>query len=403
MSLFGTRATVALVAVTTLSFVGALVLRAFEPDEGVPGVPGPGAWSRSALGHRGLAELLRARDVPVVVSRRDPAARVAERGVVVAAEPEGDEGHARTAALVMHGRPTVVVLPKWTGVASEEHPAWMDRVALRPIDDAARVLKEIGVEGTVERPAAGPEAADGQATLTHPQVLTIEGMEPLVTAPEGVVAARVPDREAPLVIVADPDLLNNHGLGRGGNARLALDLLDRLRRGGAVVFDVTIHPRQAMPPAGRALFKFPLVLVTIQLVLAVGVLLWASMRRFGAPLPPRPALEPGPRFLVENTAELLRYGGHSAAVLARYLRGAVRDVGAALRPPAGLRGPALTEWLDRLAEGRGLAARLAELERELPGHGEAELVRRARAIHQWRAEMIHGSTGGAGPGRPAAP
>ena len=46
----------------------------------------------------------------------------------------------------------------------------------------------------------------------------------------------------------------------------------------------------------------PLVLASAQALLALLVLLWSGMRRFGAPRAVEPPIEPGKRFLIENTA-----------------------------------------------------------------------------------------------------
>ena len=58
-------------------------------------------------------------------------------------------------------------------------------------------------------------------------------------------------------------------------------------------------------------------------VLVVG---WSATARFGSPLPARPAVMPGKMALIDNTASLLRFGGHGAAILRRYADATLRDV-----------------------------------------------------------------------------
>ena len=91
-------------------------------------------------------------------------------------------------------------------------------------------------------------------------------------------------------------------------------------------------------------------------------------------------------------AELLRFGGHSAHALDRYLRSSLQEVAAALHAPGELRGGTLDAWLDRI----GTRARLPTVE-ALRGEAgaaassPAALLESARRIHLWRTRMLHGS------------
>src|SRR5262249_4327159 len=115
-----------------------------------------------------------------------------------------------------------------------------------------------------------------------------------------------------LVVVADPDLWNNQGLGRADHAALADRLFaDRLRAQGVALAE-TIHgssrPRGLLAEA----FRFPLLPGVLQGVLLLGLVLWAGMGRFGQPLPAAAGLPPGKAALIDNTAQLLDRGGQAA-------------------------------------------------------------------------------------------
>ncbi len=109
-----------------------------------------------------------------------------------------------------------------------------------------------------------------------------------------------------LYVLADPEALGNAGLHRGRNAYFLLAVLDHIRTDdGGIVFDETLHGHEVVPSLWRELLSFPLVLVSLHVLLLLAVVVWAAMNRFGAPRSVPPALEPGTHFLVENTARLL--------------------------------------------------------------------------------------------------
>src|SRR6185436_16030104 len=111
----------------------------------------------------------------------------------------------------------------------------------------------------------------------------------------------------------------NHGLARGDNAAIALAAIEAERPvGGVVVVDETLHGHVAAPSLWRELFDFPLSLATLSVLLALAFLLWAAMGRFGKPRPDTRPLGAGKRYLIDNTAELTRHGGHAAHALERY-------------------------------------------------------------------------------------
>src|SRR5205807_7050961 len=79
---------------------------------------------------------------------------------------------------------------------------------------------------------------------------------------------------------------------------------------GRVVFDETVRG-YAAPAANplRLLFQFPLVLVTVQAVAALGLVLWATMVRFGRPEPLETLLAHGKGGLIHNAAHLMQFAG----------------------------------------------------------------------------------------------
>ncbi|MHC4164252.1 MAG: DUF4350 domain-containing protein, partial [Planctomycetota bacterium] len=298
---FRPRTVLWLLAVGGLSLLSAVFWGLFGAD--VVGVSSARAdsFSRSALGHHALVELLRELEIPVVVSRFDSGHRAGRAALLVLAEPQlGDSSTRDADALrrtVAAAGGALLVLPKWRGVDDPERPGWIAEASLRPAEEPNEFLDIVGVEDArVVRPAATTdwrtELVDGAPSLSAPQLLLRAGsVTGLVHCSEGILFGRVEMHVGSLYVLSDPDVLANHGLGRGLNAALAARMLEIARsEQQAVVIDETFHGHVQEPSVHRALFDFPLLLSTLQALLTLLVLLWSGMGRFGAPAPAEVAI-----------------------------------------------------------------------------------------------------------------
>lgn len=397
---FGHRTSAWLVGVGAASLLAAGLLTAFGEELGGITSPFADGFSRSAIGHRGFLETLRALGVPVASSRHRSADKVGQTGLLLVLEPPPARGEALGEMLAAVRR-AVLVLPKRTGVPSRLRPTWLESSRLLPPEAARQVLSAAGVEGQVVRPADPAPAwrtAPGlpAPALDSPQLVVAEGLEPLVSAGGGVLVAERRTDELDLLLIADPDLLSNHGLGRGENAALVVAALARLLPEGApVVVDETLHGFEEVPSVWRELLRLPLALAVAQALLVGMAALWSGSARFGRPRPEAPPLAAGKRILLDNTADLLRHGGHLAHALRAYWRNALDSVASALHAPSGLEPARLAAWLARISRARGAAdpvdleAGLAGLTRT--GPAERQALDLALRIHRWREEMIDGS------------
>lgn len=370
---------------------------------------GADAYSRSAVGHRLLVDLLKELDVPVLVSRHATAGKVRDGGLLLMAEPRlaaGDEDQGtvmRLERLLDRSAATLVVLPKWTWRESLDRRGWIAEAMLRPPEEVERVLEALGTGAAVVR---RPGAADpprwsvnpftAGPALTRPQLVTGPEIEPIVACDEGILVGEIPlGPRKRLVVLSDPDLLSNHGLSAGENARFAIGLVESLRpQGGVVVVDETLHGFSARPGVFRELFDEPLLWATLQALLALALILAAAMGRFGAPVPLSGRREPGNEQLIDNTAELIRFAGHSAHSASRYARAVVKEVGRTLHAPPRLHGDALLDWLAEVSRGRGLEESfqgmkdaLGALERPARERGASPL-RHALAVHRWKESIL---------------
>jgi hypothetical protein len=342
----------------------------------------------------------------VVVSRHDSGGRARDSTLLVVAEPRlGDASLERALRhMVRPAAAALLVLPKWSGVEDADRRGWITEAELVGASEVERVLDAAGIGARLVRLPAGEAvgwdlgSVAAAPSIVMPQLIEGAGLEPVIRCRQGILAGWAYTRAGRMLVLADPDLLSNHGLLRPGNAVAAIDLLERARRGReAVVIDETLHGFGREPGLFRMLFEYPLVLASIQSLLAVAVLLWAAMGRFGAPEPPRTDMEEGKGTLVENIAMLLRLGDHSAHALERYLGFAVAEVRAALHAPDALSAPQAAEWLDGNAAARGLDLRLADLETDVARVASRRMPRAlplALRIHRWRKEMVRGRDDG---------
>jgi hypothetical protein len=402
---FSRRGILLVAGVATISLVATFGLGAYGELLAEPPTFGADSFSRSALGHRALVELVRAEGRTVLVSRHRTADRAREGALTALLEPAvGGEDGGRTRATLADirsaARRLLVVLPKRVGSLDPLRRGWVQSVRYAPIGEANRVLDALSVRGTAIRPAASVGRWRGNLPapdLDDPQLLRSDELRPLLSCEQGMLVGELRSDALHLVVLSDPDVLETHGLGRGRNAELALALLDRFGGEPVLVVDETLHGHEIQPSITRELLRFPLVLATVQALVALGLLAWAAAVRFGRPVAPEALLRPGKVFLVEHTAELLRAGGHAGEAARAYLRAAREEVLARAPPPGGAETPAA--WLARLEAARGKAGTLRRLEQRVARiedgkRGAAvEAVRAAQQISRWREELTDGAAG----------
>ncbi len=398
---FSRRAVRWLIAVGAVSFTAAAILTVMGDRVRSTAA---NAFSVSAIGHRAFVETLLALDVPVVVSRYRSVGKAGPGTVLVVAEPTTRSVATSDFDGLLEAPNLLYVLPKRRGTPSKDRPEWLesaDWVAYGEVEAALDAVAPGGevvrhgepVQWSINRLGPAPE-------IQQPQLMTGGGMTPIVAGPSGVLVGEVSRGGGRIWILSDPDILANHGIGRGDNAALAVALIDGLRRpGGAVIFDETHHGFIQPPSLWRSAARLPFAIVTVAALVALAALAWSAAGRFGAPVPlPRPLIS-GKAALIDNAANLLDTGGLAADVFTRYVVLVQRDAVRRLHAPNRLDEHELIEWLDRIGRARGLDDTFAGLKREadaLAGRGgddEGRTLRLARRLNRWRREIIDGPHG----------
>lgn len=392
----------------------------------------PNSFSRSAVGHRAFAEVLRALDVDVVVSRHRSAEKASRDRPLFLIEPsysresERRRLHDLVARAVERRVPVVVVLPKWDAAEAFGQDDWASRVEPLSPSEARGALEE--VERAIAAAEHSPRSSDwdgvvwrtedavtalwlgGKEVPWKVKLAPLQGLatsddgplEPLLEATAGeafpVLVARF--RSAPVFVVSDPDLVNTMGLDEADHALVMYHLLTDTLVANGVVIDEVVHGFERADSIWSELFRFPLVLVTFHLAGLLALAIWAAMRRFGKPAARPPRVPTGKTTLLDNTATLLALGHHAGHGVREYFRSTLRGLARVYGLPTELSDEDRLAAIDDLAKRRGskgeVRALAAEAAALLDRRGdERRALALARRIYTFRTEMIDG----AGPGR----
>jgi len=339
---FGKRGTLALVAFAVIAFVAFLYLAG---QGGLSGSANNGqahAAGTGLNGYAGLTRMLEAEGVPLVRSR-DRAA-LDSPGLLVLTPPE-DVDPEELSDIVDRRRsvgPTMIIAPKWFAIPAQDRSAkrgWVRLVGATgdgEIDIAGQTI-EIAVDADRES-AARWQGLGRAGTMPSENTLATVNSEsadgiiaPLVTDARGDILAGYladdgsyldgdlyldPDAGdgTPLfgvMLVADPDLVNNWGLADPARAAAALELVSiaRQQTDMPVRFDLTLNGLGGSRNLLTLAFEPPFLAATLTLLLALAIAMWRAFNRFGPALRPVPAIAPGKSQLVANGAQVIGRSG----------------------------------------------------------------------------------------------
>lgn len=407
------RRTVGWIAgIAVVSFLASALLSVYGRDLTPKPFSGANTFSDSALGHRALAELLKSLGLGVFPRQSFGGGALAPERPLVLAEPDPSWlsfNPSRLASLRKEAKdrnaPMVVVLPKWRpGPPRKDRPEWLESVDLLSASQILRVAYALGDDAPngLELRPAGERLGCGvgregglEVSIRYPYLLAAHpGLEPIVSCRGGSLIARLKAEGPAVYLISDPDLLNNHGLGRGANAEVIHSFLVRELGARGVVFDETIHGFERDNGLLAEALRFPLVFGLLQGIVLLGVVLWTGMGRFGKPLPAPSPLGAGKEILIDNTAKLLTNGVHSEDSLAQYFRQTTRAVAAHYFIPPDLPDPERLARLQKITAAHGHKLILADVERSvwklpLGPRGAEQAARIARRLYEWRLEMTN--------------
>ena len=389
----------AMVGVGALSLLFYLLFSAYAPDYSGEGDTRTNALSRSAVGFAGLVELLRLQEVPVLLSRGLDEEEFEKTSLVILTP--GPEDTVEKIFAVTYLEPALIILPKWLAAPDPLRPGWVRNVGLIPADGLGERLLGTDTPASISQ-AVGVAAVqlrmglDGKEVTPGPieslQTMSSSTWTSYVTDQQGrTLLARLEGSET--YVLADPDLMNTHGLKDLATARVAMAIIQSIRSGdGPVVFDLTLAGYRRSPNPLRLAFEPPMLGATLCALLAALLMGVHAAVRFGSPLESKRSLALGKQALADNSAALIAMAGREHRIVPRYALAMRRRVARIVGVPSDTRDEELNLLLDRLRRRNDTAQPIASLVAEA-GRAEdaSDALRVARKLYRWRRDMIHDS------------
>lgn len=425
---FSPAAVLGLVGLGTVLFVALLWMIGAGMVHGSMNDGGAHGASKGLTGYAALAGLLEKQGWQVSLARSE--GELAQPGLLILTPPQEADGKAidRIVQRRKHIGPTLVVTPKWQAIpignAGAAVPGaksgWVSLAGAAP-PQWKGFLDDVGVsiapaEGPREWFAQGVSGVlpDGKAVLSghgdaivplvalRPEGRVLAGyiagtgrwptLDSLALNPADGGAAPDPDAEGeaanasyPLVVVFEPDLLDNYGFARRENALEALRLVEAAGADGPrrVTFDVSLNGFARSPNLLTLAFTPPFLAATLCLLLAALLVGWRAFLRFGPALAAAPALAFGKGQLVANAAGLVRRSRRLHLLAPPYAalvrERLVRALGLPHRADPAARDAAIDRALAHRAPGsEPFSAAAARLSRAT---SPAETLRAAQALH----------------------
>lgn len=418
-SAFSRKAALGLIAAGAALFLGLLWLVGAGLAHGPVNDGGAHGGGKGLAGYSALAALLERRGWEVGQARSQ--ADLTAPGLLVLTPPAGAEG--KDLARVVDERrrigPTVVVLPKWQTVPFDKldrpppaaRPGWVGLTGAGT-PEWKGFLDEIGV--SIAPLPGGEWIADrAHGTLPEPRAVLAGSGERLVPLVEARTDGRVlagfladggnwpalddmamvgsegdPEyRTWPLVIVFEPDLIDNYGLSRRDAALYALRLFEAAGEGAPrrVTFDISFNGFRRSPNLLTLAFTPPFLAATLCLLIAALIAGWRAVLRFGPARAAVPALAFGKAQLVANAAGLVRRSGRLHLLGPPYAALLRERLARALALPRQADGAATEAALDRALAARDPAGPgdpfSAASARLRAARRPADLLRAAQALH----------------------
>jgi hypothetical protein len=379
------------VAIGVAAFIAMLVLGAYAPDLRSGHNGGSHALSNAATGFSGLVRLAEKTGRNPLIVRSDGELKSEDLVVIT---PEHGSTDLSDILALRGSRTTLLVLPKWETQPDGKKPGWVRVPGLLPATDPSRTLAPslpVGIARTKTRreplkslhPGAPAEmqffAPRLMQTISNPQ------LRPLVTDGSGrILLAQVNDR--PLYLLADPDLINNHGMADERQARAALAMLDFLNSTEAtsIRFDVTTNGLGRSQSPLKLAFDPPFLGVTLTIFAAMLLAAIQALTRFGSPRRSERAIKFGKAALVDNSAALIRKAGREGGLGPRYVDVIRQRAAALFRIPPAVSPEVLDARLESLNQRHSFAALAASADR---ARNRSELLTAAVSLHHWVEEV----------------
>lgn len=427
---FARGTTLGIVLVGALAF--AVVLYWLGTGGGAANNGGGHAGGRGLNGYAGLAAMLQADGVKVNRARSKDALKGA--GLVILTPPADAKGD-DIAAIINDRRyigPTMVIAPKWraypeknnpkmrrgwTRLVGTESPDWKnyhddlsvsfsktpaggwrgtgafaERRGALPDDRQVQSGEGPALESLIEtsggRTLAGYVVADGNNSVLDRWI----GIVSRDRGNDGEIDDSNEDRAFPVVLVFEPDLLNNWGLATretGLMARRLVFAASGVDHPATATFDLTLNGLGASRNLLTLAFEPPFLAATLCFAMALFAAGWRSFNRFGPARQTQREIPLGKTVLVRNTAGLIRRAGRMRLVAGPYADASRERLVLALGLPRGRPVEETEAAIDRMQERQDTSgSRYSELAAQLrAARSSADVVQRAVALQHVEKDL----------------
>ncbi|MCB2088792.1 MAG: DUF4350 domain-containing protein [Sphingomonadaceae bacterium] len=312
------------------------------------------AASRGLTGYAALVELLKAEGHEVRLSRNP--ASMDDYGLLVLTPPHYADAEEIQAIIDKrrYNGPTLVILPKWNAIqipdqipvekeegwvflGNARSPEWpkdfdSDLKFIPSIDDTtngrdgnpAKAWSGLGFSGPLADPKALQSIPDDASYMAlvkgqdgemlaaflddggyYPSLDQAAGIQPPTSSDDYDYDYDDDDYgdNWGVIVVAEPDLLNNYGMADRERAELALRLVETAMSDSdlPIIFDLTQNGLERTQNLLTLAFTPPFLAATICLIIAMFVVGWRAFRRFGPPVAEERAIAFGKTQLVHNS------------------------------------------------------------------------------------------------------
>ncbi len=414
---FSPRAVLLLIGFGAAVFIALLWMIGAGMTGGSTNNGGAHAGGKGLNGYAALSRLMEAQGYTVRLSQNEGALK--DPGLLVLTPPPGMDG-AELARVVSQRRrigPTMVIAPKWQAAAANKlakgwKEGWVSLDGTRPPEwegfyDTLNVRIDPVPAG---RWAAG--AGHGGRLPAGKTVESASGDDNLVPLVEAQGTGRTlagyiddggewneldtlglrgsdhygEDEDLyPLVLVFEPDLMNNWGLGDRATAENALRIVAATAQDAprTAIFDMTMPGFKRSANLLTLAFQPPYLAATLCLLIAALAVGWRAFARFGPPLAEVRSIAFGKAALVANAAGLIRRSGRLHLLGPPYADLVRERLARELALPRAADAKATEAAIDRALAARDPAAKPFSIAAATlrSGRKPADLVRAAHALH----------------------
>ncbi|MCA2009514.1 hypothetical protein [Tritonibacter mobilis] len=322
---------------------------------------------------------------------------------------------------------TLVVLPKWRSgmrLAGVAHPVLLNERAAtqKLLQDLTGENDAKIVDARVPFSDFGYTAEDGQdmsARIYAAQMFKSESCTPLIGTEAAMILAdcALPKRAIPksqarnstnntrMLVLSDPDLLNNHGLRMADNAMIAIDFLSARSGERNLVIDYSRDVWLTDPDRGsqrertwadlKRFFEPPFQVLWLGGLLTLALFIWRSWLRYGPVRRDAATATSGKAQALLARGRLMRLCNQDGALLSDYAQARLAATAATLFGPAHARHyaepKAFLGYVARRHPGLAdaLEKTLTDIRRLQPRTAPAEAIRHVDELEALLEQVIH--------------